>query len=298
VSASPSPILITGCSSGIGRATAARLAGAGHTVYATARRPETLADLERAGCRALPLDVTDEGSMATAVKAVEQAHGHVGTLVNNAGYGEYGPIEDVAMDRVRRQFETNVFGLARMCQLVLPGMRAAGAGWIVNVSSMGGRVTFPACGYYHASKYAVEAISDVLRFEAHPFGVHVVLIEPGLIRTSFVDTAAPALNHNDQAGSPYARLNEAISQRMVAKYASKLTAAGPEAVAAAIERALTSTRPRARYVITPAARALVNLRRLLPDRAYDALLRTQLRGPLTTRQVSEGGGRRGGGAAR
>lgn len=268
-------MLITGCSSGIGRATAARLIGAGHTVYATARRPETLNELEHAGCRALALDVTDEDSMAAAVEAVEQAHGRVGTLVNNAGYGEYGPIEEVAMDRVRRQFETNVVGLARLCQLVLPGMRATGGGWIVNVSSVAGRLTFPASGYYHASKYAVEAISDALRLETKPFGVRVILIEPGLIRTSFADTAARTLDQSNRADSAYAPLIRTMNTRMAASFASKAIATGPETVAAVIERALTSARPRARYVITPAARALVNLRRLLPDRAFDTLLRTQ-----------------------
>jgi NADP-dependent 3-hydroxy acid dehydrogenase YdfG len=273
--ASPSPVLITGCSSGIGKATASYLVGTGHTVYATARRPETLADLERAGCRVLALDVTDENSMTSAVKAVEQAHGKVGALVNNAGYGEYGPIEDVAIERVRREFETNVFGLVRLCQLVLPGMRATGGGRIVNVSSVAGRLTIPAAGYYHASKYAVEAISDALRFEVRPFGVHVILIEPGLIRTGFGDTAAHRLSQNDQAGSAYAQLAQRMHQRITSSYTSRLISTGPEAVAAVIERALTSPRPRARYMVTPAARAALILRQVLPDRAFDALLRTQ-----------------------
>ena len=159
-------MLVTGCSSGIGEATAAHLAGAGWTVYATARRPETLAGLEAAGCRTLALDVTDEASMPAAVAAVEEAEGAVGVLVNNAGYSQSGAVETrAAWSDVRAQFETNVFGLVRMCQLVLPGMRAQRWGKIVNVSSMGGRFTFPGGGLYHATKYAVEAISDALRFE-------------------------------------------------------------------------------------------------------------------------------------
>lgn len=133
------PVLITGCSTGIGRATAERLTAAGRVVYATARRPETLAELEAAGARTLALDVTDEASMAAAVAHVEREHGRVGCLVNNAGYGAYGPVEEVSIDDARRQFDTNLFGLARLCQLVLPGMRAAGRGRIVNMSSMGGR---------------------------------------------------------------------------------------------------------------------------------------------------------------
>lgn len=187
-------VLITGTSSGIGRATALRLAARPDlTVYATARRPETLAPLAGAGARTLALDVTDEESMAAAVKTVEAEHGSVGVLVNNAGYGAYGTVEETDLAEVRRQFETNVFGLARLTQLALPGMRAAGHGRIVNVGSMGGRLVFPVAGYYHASKYAVEALTDALRFEAAPFGIKVSLVEPGLIRTAFGGTAARTL---------------------------------------------------------------------------------------------------------
>ncbi|HEY2703551.1 MAG TPA: SDR family NAD(P)-dependent oxidoreductase, partial [Candidatus Dormibacteraeota bacterium] len=162
--AAPSPraVLVTGCSSGIGHATAARLAGRGWTVYATARRPETLAGLAAVGCRTLALDVTDEASMSAAVATVEREAGGVGALVNNAGYSQGGAIEELPLDELRRQFETNVFGLVRMAQLVLPGMRARRSGRIVNVGSMGGRLTFPGGGAYHATKYAVEALSDAL----------------------------------------------------------------------------------------------------------------------------------------
>src|SRR5213083_1227713 len=187
-------VLITGCSSGIGRATAQRLAGSGWTVYATARRPESIADLEAAGCRTLALDVTDEASMSAAVRAVEEAEGAVGVLVNNAGYSQSGAVESVPIDRVRRQFETNVFGLVRMCQLVLPGMRRQGWGKIVNISSMGGRLVFPGGGFYHATKFAVEAISDALRFEVKGFGVGVTIVEPGLIKTEFGTAAVGSLD--------------------------------------------------------------------------------------------------------
>src|SRR3954471_18341009 len=183
-------VLVTGCSSGIGRATAEHLAQHGWTVYASARRREAIADLEAVGCRLLALDVTDEASMAAAVAAVEAQEGAVGVLVNNAGYSQSGAVETVPLDEVRRQFETNVFGLARMCQLVLPGMRRQRWGKIVNLSSMGGRLVFPGGGFYHATKYAVEAISDALRFEVKGFGVDVILIEPGLIRTAFGETAS------------------------------------------------------------------------------------------------------------
>src|SRR5918996_2806354 len=176
-------VLITGCSSGIGWATAERLAKRGWTVYATARDVEAIAPLEEHGCRLLPLDVTDEGSMRRAVEEVERVEGAVGVLVNNAGYSQSGAVEEVPLEKVRRQFETNVFGLVRMCQLVLPGMRRQGYGRIVNLSSMGGKLTFPGGGFYHATKHAVEAISDALRFEVAGFSVRVIVIEPGLIRT-------------------------------------------------------------------------------------------------------------------
>src|SRR6187200_21007 len=155
-------VLVTGCSSGIGRATAERLAARGFTVYATARRVETIADLEGRGCRVLALDVTDDDSMQAAVGTVVEEQGAVGALVNNAGYSQSGAVEEVPMDEVRRQFETNVFGLVRMCQLVLPGMRGQSWGRIVNISSMGGRLVFPGGGIYHGTKFAVEAISDAM----------------------------------------------------------------------------------------------------------------------------------------
>src|SRR3954469_1484213 len=205
-------VLITGCSSGIGRATAERLARGGYTVYATARKPESIADLEGAGCRTLALDVTDEGSMAAAVRTVEEAEGAVGVLVNNAGYSQSGAVESVPMEAVRRQFETNVFGLVRMCQLVLPKMREQRWGRIVNVSSMGGRLVFPGGGFYHGTKFAVEAISDALRFEVAGFGVDVSIIEPGLIRTSFGDTAAHGVGEATSSDGPYAEFNAAVAK--------------------------------------------------------------------------------------
>ncbi|MGH3533080.1 MAG: SDR family NAD(P)-dependent oxidoreductase, partial [Mycobacterium sp.] len=169
-------VIVTGCSTGIGRATAQRLAKAGHVVYATARREESVADLRDAGARTLALDVTDEASMHAAVERVVAEQGAVGVLVNNAGYSQSGALETVPMADLRRQFETNVFGLVRMCQLVLPGMREQRWGRIVNISSMGANFTFPGAGAYHATKYAVEALSDALRFEVKKFGVDVVII--------------------------------------------------------------------------------------------------------------------------
>jgi NADP-dependent 3-hydroxy acid dehydrogenase YdfG len=269
------PILITGCSSGIGKVTARRLLDAGHVVYATARRPETLAELMAAGARGLALDVTDEGSMAAAVKVIEAEHGPVGTLINNAGYGVYGPVEEVAMSDVRREFETNVFGLGRLTQLVLPGMRAAGHGRIINMSSMGGRIVFPTGGWYHASKYAVEALSDALRVEVAPFGVTVVLIEPGLIRTEFESVASGGLAP-EAASGPYTQLRRNSDEVMRQAYRSR-AGAPPEAVAEVIRKAVEARRPRTRYVVTPAAKAQVQLRRLGGDRLWDSFVRRAYR---------------------
>jgi NAD(P)-dependent dehydrogenase (short-subunit alcohol dehydrogenase family) len=269
-------VLITGCSSGIGRATAERLAGVGWKVYATARQVEAIAPLEERGCELLPLDVTDEDSMCSAVDEVERREGAVGVLVNNAGYSQSGAVEAVPTEKVRRQFETNVFGLARMCQLVLPGMRRQGYGRIVNVSSMGGKLTFPGAGYYHASKHAVEALSDALRFEVAGFGVRVAVIEPGLIRTSFAQAAVGSM---DGSGGehPYAGFDEGVARATAENYdrgpISRL-AGEPEAVAEAIERAISARSPRSRYAVTPSAHLFMGLRRLLPDRAWDAILRT------------------------
>jgi NAD(P)-dependent dehydrogenase (short-subunit alcohol dehydrogenase family) len=275
----PTTVLITGCSSGIGHATAERLAASGWTVYATARRREALADLEAKGCRTLALDVTDEASMQAAVSAIEGEHGAVGALVNNAGYSQNGAVETVPLDKVRAQFETNVFGLVRMCQLVLPGMRRARAGRIVNLSSMGGRFTFPGGGFYHATKHAVEAISDALRFEVAGFGVQVVLIEPGLIKTAFGETAVANVSEGD---GDYAQFNAHVAAAHESAYESgPLARLGgpPEAVAKVIDKALSAKRPRARYTVTPSAKVLITNRRLLPDRAWDAVMRQQFPSP-------------------
>jgi NADP-dependent 3-hydroxy acid dehydrogenase YdfG len=286
MSADPGAVLITGCSSGIGEETARRLAAKGWKVYATARRPETIAPLAEAGCETLALDVNDEGSMRAAVSAVEEAEGAVGALVNNAGYSQSGALETLPMERLRAQFETNVFGLVRMCQLVLPGMRRAGRGRIVNISSMGGRLTFPGGGAYHATKYAVEALSDALRWEVRGFGVRVVIVEPGLIVTRFGETAAGSIA--DAAGSaeatdddPYARFNANVGAATSAIYEGPMRrlGGGPDAVAKVIERAIAARNPRPRYKVTASARLAIAQRRLLPDRAWDAMLRTQFKQP-------------------
>ena len=277
-------ILITGCSSGIGKATAIRLNNAGLPVYASARKVERLADLAGDGIRTLALDVTDEQSMADAVDAVEAEAGSVAVLINNAGYGLYGPVEQVPLRDVRQQFETNFFGLVRLIQLVLPGMRRAHSGRIINISSMGGRTTLPGGAFYHASKHAVEALSDALRLEVQRFGIDVVLIEPGPVRTPWNDVAAASVESADQ-GADAADAYAAYKAAVVASFAqvnnplmARLTST-PEDVATVISEAVTAGRPRTRYLINPVGKLAVALKRWLPDRAHDAVLRRCYRLP-------------------
>jgi NAD(P)-dependent dehydrogenase (short-subunit alcohol dehydrogenase family) len=271
-------VLITGCSSGIGRATALRLAGRGWKVYATARRPESIVALAEAGCKTLALDVTDEQSMRAAVEEVERSEGAIGVLVNNAGYSQSGAVETVPLEAVRRQFETNVFGLVALTQLVLPMMREQRWGKVVNVGSMGGRLTFPGGGFYHATKHALEAISDALRFEVRGFGVDVILLEPGLITTEFGEAATASMTEiASSEDDPYARFNATVGALTKGAYDGpmRLLGAGPERIAKVIERAISRRRPPARITITPSAKVPIALRRLLPDRAWDAVMRAQ-----------------------
>ncbi|HVS29787.1 MAG TPA: oxidoreductase [Solirubrobacteraceae bacterium] len=273
-------VLITGCSTGIGRATAERLAKGGWTVYATARKVDAIADLEAKGCKLLALDVCDEASMSAAVAEVERAEGAVGVLVNNAGYSQSGAVETVPLDQVRRQFETNVFGLIRMCQLVLPGMRRQHWGKIVNISSIGGKCTFPGGGIYHGTKHAVEGISDVLRFEVRGFGVDVTIIEPGLIKTQFGETAVGAIDATPDDG-PYAEFNAAVADVTAGAYEGGLgkLGGGPETVAKAIDRAISKRRSPIRVPVTASARIVLFQNAIMPDRAWDAMVSTQFPRP-------------------
>jgi NADP-dependent 3-hydroxy acid dehydrogenase YdfG len=272
------PVLITGCSTGIGRATALRLAKKGHNVYATARKLESIADLEAKGCKLLALDVMDEQSMQAAVSTVVEREGSVGALVNNAGYSQSGAIETVELDAVRKQFETNVFGLIRMCQLVLPSMRERGEGRIVNMSSMGANLVFPGGGIYHATKFAVEAISDALRWEVKGFGVHVVSIQPGLIKTDFATAAGQSMSAHS-TGGPYDHFNKVVGRLTAGVYDNKLlirlVGGGPDRVARAVEKALTTKLPRRIYRVTPSARIMIAQRRVFGAHAWEASMGMQ-----------------------
>ena len=269
-------VLITGCSTGIGRETAKRLAGRGRPVYATARRLDSIADLEAVGCRLLELDVTSEASARAAVEAVE---GGVGVLVNNAGINELGPVETLPLDRVQAMFETNLFGLMRMCQLVLPGMRRRGHGRIVNVGSMNGRLTFPGMGSYCATKHAIEATSDALRHEVRPFGVDVSLIQPGMVKTDLGRTAIERRAGDDDG--PYSDYMAGVVEAAMTDQEGPMArlACEPEDVAETIRKAIEDDRPRARYRVAASAPLMLTTRKLLPDAAFDAFIRTQFPSP-------------------
>jgi NADP-dependent 3-hydroxy acid dehydrogenase YdfG len=295
-------VLVTGCSSGIGEATARRLADHGWSVYASARRPESIEHLASAGCKLLTLDVTDEQSMSAAVEQIEREHGSVGVLINNAGYSQGGPIEQVGMEAVRRQFETNVFGVIALTQMVLAAMRKQRWGKIVNVGSMGGKLTLPGGGLYHATKYSLEAISDALRFEVRGFGVDVVLVEPGLITTEFGKTAAATVGEAgfggrprnggegaearsvgtaEEADDPYKKFNAKLAAMTAGVYEGPMRhlGGGPDVVAKAIEKAISRRKAPSRMLLTPSAHLTVLQRKLLPDRLWDAMLRTQMPEP-------------------
>jgi NAD(P)-dependent dehydrogenase (short-subunit alcohol dehydrogenase family) len=265
--------LVTGASSGIGKATAIALQASGYITYATARHPHALTLLQALELHPLQLDVTDEESMRAAIHTIEAENGGVDVLVNNAGYGEMGPIEEISMERVRRQFETNVFGLIRLSQLVLPSMRRQGWGRIVNVSSMGGEFTTPLAGIYHASKYAVESISDALRFEVEPFGVDVIIIQPGAVRTPLAEATVQAIH--SLPDSPYTAQLEGFQRMAEANIRQGSAVLEPEDVASVIVEAVMAEQPLTRYKVGVLAEQMVMMRRHFSDRDWDAMFRHQ-----------------------
>lgn len=263
---------VTGASTGIGFETATKLAANGFTVYAGARRVEKMEPLAAHGVRIVALDVTNEESMSAAVGEVIAAHGRIDVLVNNAGYGSYGSLEEVEPAEGRRQFDVNVFGLARMTQLVIPAMRAAGAGRIINVSSMGGKMYEPLGAWYHATKFAVEGLSDSLRMELKPHGIDVSIIEPGGTQSEWGTISARGLRASSGSG-PYAAQARVMAAALATTDKAALSTQ-PGAVADAIVHAATSARPKTRYPVGGSARALLLLRRLLPDRVFDVVIWT------------------------
>lgn len=261
--------LVTGASAGIGKSVVRQLLQDNWIVYGAARRVEKMKDIEAEGAKVLSLDVTDEDSMQEAVKTLLDREGRIDALVNNAGYGSYGALEDVPIAEARRQFEVNVFGLMRLTQLVLPSMREARSGRIVNISSMGGRIWMPIGGWYHATKHAVEVLSDALRVETRPFGIRVIVIQPGAIQSEWSGIAAQTLMEHSQE-SLYRSQVEPMG-RILNHYPS---AASPDVVAKAVSKAVNRPNPSRRYATPMDAKLLIFLHWLLPDWAWERLIAT------------------------
>ena len=264
-------ILITGASSGIGFDAALTLAQQGHKVYAAARRVELMEPLKAYGVQVLRMDVTDETSMVQGVEAVIHAEGRIDVLVNNAGYGYFGAIENVPLEEARRQLEVNVFGLARLTQLVLPYMRKQGSGRIINTSSIAGKMVFYMGGWYNVTKYSVEAFSDALRMEMKPFGIDVVMIEPGAIKTDWGPIAAKHLKESS-AGTAYEEIGTQWAHNIDWFYTTNMLSS-PTVVAKAISRAVNSRRPKARYCRGRFSISGRILHAIIPARWWDAIMR-------------------------
>ncbi len=269
-------ILITGASSGIGKATALYLIKEGHTVYGAARRVVQMKELEDAGGKALSLDVTDEKQVRLAVQQIIDIHGRIDVLVNNAGYAVYGAVEDVPIDTARRQFEVNLFGLACLTQQVLPHMREQRSGKIINMSSIGGKIYTPLGAWYHETKHALEGWSDCLRLELKAFGIDVVLIEPGLIATDFGDVMyQPLLDHSGEG--PHAALARKLANVTQQSYAKPGTSSPPAVIARLVARAVKSKRPKTRYAGGKMAKPLLWIRRYMSDRFFDWAVMSQVK---------------------
>lgn len=269
-------ILITGASSGIGKATALQLVKEGHTVYGAARRVDEMKDLESAGGHAIAMDITKQADVSAAVQKVMVEQGRIDVLINNAGYAIYGPVEEVKIDDARRQFEVNIFGLAAITQQVLPHMREKRSGTIINISSMGGKVYTPLGAWYHATKHALEGWSDCLRIELAQFGINVVIVEPGIIKTEFGDVLMKnEVQHS--AGSPYAALADAAAKATQDMYGPGSKGSTPYVIADVISKAIKAQRPKTRYVAGYLAKPTMWVRKWLGDRIYDRIIMSQVK---------------------
>ncbi|GAA4904832.1 NAD(P)-dependent dehydrogenase (short-subunit alcohol dehydrogenase family) [Nonomuraea thailandensis] len=264
-------VLVTGASAGIGKATALELTRAGHIVYGAARRVHKMDDLRDAGGHALALDVRRPEDLERVIGTVIEEQGRIDVLVNNAGTVMHGAAEDIPLDQARDQFEVNVFAPARLTQLALPHMRARGSGTIVNVSSIGGEIALPLGCWYYATKHALEAYSDTLRMEVEPFGIDVVIIQPGIIRTGFEDHTARDLRAVSGT-TAYGEMAEAMAVRAEAQLGENSQGSDPGVVAAAIRQAVEAGKPETRYAVGWMADRLLELNRTLPDRDFDRLV--------------------------
>lgn len=268
-------ILITGASSGIGLDTAKLLASRGYTVYGAARRVEQIEALQNPNIIGVHIDVTDEDSIRAGVKSIIAREGRIDVLINNAGYGSFGAVEEVPIQEAERQLQVNVLGAMRIVKLVLPYMRAQGGGRIINTSSVGGRMTLYFGGWYHASKFAIEALSDALRMELKQFGIDVVLIEPGGIKTDWGIIAADHLKTTSQS-TPYHKEAVKFADGLEKAYKSNILSS-PNTVAKAMLKAVESRRPKARYLCGFGARTLVALHTVLPARQFDWIMMNFMR---------------------
>ncbi len=261
--------LVTGASSGMGHAFAIQLHEAGFLVYGAARRTDRMNDLRARGIKTIAMDITDDKSASDGVRQILTETGRIDLLVNNAGYGSYGAVEDVPLEEARHQFEVNLFGAARLVQLVLPSMRSQKSGTIINITSMGGKIYTPFGAWYHATKFAFESFSDCLRLETKPFGINVVIIEPGAIRTEWNGIAADHLIETSGKGA-YA--DKAAKVAKTARAQNPRQSSPPELVARTLVKAATARRPKTRYAVGFGATPLLFIRTILSDRAYDALI--------------------------
>ncbi|KAB8140350.1 SDR family NAD(P)-dependent oxidoreductase [Chloroflexia bacterium SDU3-3] len=273
--ASKKVALVTGASSGMGKAFAKALLAEGMTVYAAARRLDQMADLVPLGAIVLKMDITQEHDIQAAVRQIEQAHGGVDVLVNNAGFGLYGAMEEVSLDDARYQFEVNLFGMARLTQLVLPSMRAKRSGRIINLSSMGGKIYTPMGSWYHATKHAVEGWSDCLRLELAPFNIDVVIIEPGAIATEFNGVLIEPLLRRSGSG-PYRAMAQAVAQ--AGKAADERgSGSDPQVIVRLVLQAVRARSPRTRYVAGQYAKPLMFVRKWFGDRIFDRIVLSTVR---------------------
>lgn len=269
-------IILTGVTGGIGQEIAKLLVKEGHKVYGGARSLKKLDEVKEIGAETMPLDVTDEESVKSFVMAVKEKEGSIDALINNAGYGEYGPIETTSIDEAKKEMDVNVLGMVRMSQMVIPIMREKGKGTIINMSSMGGKFTTYMGGWYHASKYAVEALSDAMRMELSPFGIHVAIVEPAGICTDFGGIAAQNLR-NSAAGTVYQNDAEVVAKGYETMFSKVSFAIGsPVKVAKKVGKIVAKKKPRTRYRVGPFATTLVILRNIIPNRLFDRFMKKMM----------------------
>ena len=266
-------ILITGASSGMGKLSATDLIKAGHIVYCVARSVDKMQNLAKIGGHVLKMDVTDEADIESVVKQIIDEQGHIDVLWNNAGYGLYGPVEDLSMERVQNQFEVNVFGVARLTKKVLPYMRERNNGLIINTSSMGGKIYTPLGAWYHASKHAIEGFSDCLRMEVKEFGIKVVVLEPGMINTGFNAGVRDNFSFESQNG-PYKRL---VNGYIKAMENNPAPGSSHDVISRTVLKIINSKNPKTRYLVGRGAKMLVAIRRILGDKIFDSMMLASMR---------------------